>query len=256
MELLYDLPRLLISTFLDILPIALILFFFQYAVIRRPLSNVKQVLLGLLYVVVGIAFFLMGLNLALFPVGQSMADQLTSPAFLQSVRLSSGLLVWQDYYWVYLFAFAIGAGTTIAEPALIAVAIKANEVSGGTIGVLGLRVAVAIGVAFGLALGTYRIVSGLPIEYFIISGYIIVVLQTFVTPKSIVSLAYDSGGVTTSTVTVPLVTALGLGLAGSVPGRSVLIDGFGLIAFASLFPIISVMAYAQLAQWKAKHRNI
>jgi len=254
MELLYDLPGLLLSTFLDILPIALILFFFQYAVIRRPLSNVKQVLLGLLYVVIGITFFLMGLDLALFPVGQSMADQLTSPAFLQTVRLSSGMLVWQDYYWVYLFAFAIGVGTTIAEPALIAVAIKANEVSGGTIGVLGLRVAVAIGVAIGLALGTYRIVTGLPIEYFIISGYIVVILQTFFAPKSIVPLAYDSGGVTTSTVTVPLVTALGLGLAGSVPGRSVLIDGFGLIAFASLFPIISVMGYAQFAQWRTKRK--
>ncbi|HHO58936.1 MAG TPA: DUF1538 domain-containing protein, partial [Thiotrichales bacterium] len=225
MELLYSLPELLLSTFLDILPIALILFFFQYAVIRKQVANLKKVLLGMLYVLIGITFFLMGLELALFPVGRSMAEQMTNPAFLETVRISSGSLNWLDYYWVYIFAFAIGAGTTIAEPALIAVAIKASEVSGGTIGVFGLRIAVATGVAIGLALGAYRIVVGLPIHYFIIAGYVIVVVQTFFAPKSIVPLAYDSGGVTTSTVTVPLVAALGLGLAEAVPGRSVLIDG-------------------------------
>ncbi len=250
MSFLQDLPALLLSTFFDILPIAIIIFGFQFLVIRQRIKNLKKVLMGMLYVLIGITFFLLGLEQALFPVGRSMAEQLTNPEFLQSVRITAGELQWQDYYWVYIFAFAVGAGTTIAEPALIAVAMKANEVSGGAIGVWGLRVAVAIGVAFGLALGSYRIVVGAPMHYFIISGYVIVVIQTFFSPKLIVPLAYDSGGVTTSTVTVPLVAALGLGLAETVPGRSPLIDGFGLIAFASLCPIISVMAYAQLSKFK------
>ena len=141
--------------------------------------------------------------------------------------------------------------TTLAEPSLIAVAIKAKEVSGGTIGIWGLRIAVAIGAATGIALGTYRIVTGTPLHYYIMVAYVIVIVQTFFAPKIIVPLAYDSGGVTTSTVTVPLVAALGLGLAETVPGRSPLIDGFGLIAFACLFPMISVMAYAQLSEFKA-----
>jgi len=250
MQLLQDFPVLLVETFFDILPIIVILFGFQFLVIRKRVKNLKKVLIGLLYVLIGITFFLVGLEEALFPIGRSMAEQLTAPEFLQHVRLTTGALQWQDYYWVYLFAFAIGAGTTIAEPALIAVAMKANEVSGGAISVWGLRVAVAIGVAVGLALGSYRIVVGVPMYYFIIGGYVIVVIQTFFSPKLIVPLAYDSGGVTTSTVTVPLVAALGLGLAETVPGRSPLIDGFGLIAFASLCPIISVMAYAQLSEFR------
>ena len=139
----------------------------------------------------------------------------------------------------------------MAEPSLIAVAIKANQVSGGAISAWGLRIAVAIGVAVGISLGTFRIVTGYPLHYFIISGYLVVIVQTFLAPKMIVPLAYDSGGVTTSTVTVPLVAALGLGLAETVPGRSPLLDGFGLIAFASLFPIISVMAYAQISEYRA-----
>ena len=170
----------------------------------------------------------------------------------QAKGMGAEALQWFDYYWVYIFAFAIGFSTTIAEPSLIAVAIKANEVSGGSIGVWGLRISVAIGVAVGIALGTFRIVTGLPIHYFIIAGYIVVVIQTCFAPKLIVPLAYDSGGVTTSTVTVPLVAALGLGLADTVPGRSTLIDGFGLIAFASLFPMMSVMAYAQISDFVAK----
>ena len=250
MQFIQDFPALLIDTFFDILPIAVIIFGFQFLVIRKRVKNLKKVLIGMLYVLIGITFFLLGLEQALFPVGRSMAGQLTNPEFLQTVRITVGELQWQDYYWVYIFAFAIGAGTTIAEPALIAVAMKANEVSGGAIGVWGLRIAVAIGVAFGLALGCYRIVVGAPMHYFIISGYVIVVIQTFFSPKLIVPLAYDSGGVTTSTVTVPLVAALGLGLAETVPGRSPLIDGFGLIAFASLCPIISVMAYAQLSEFR------
>jgi len=250
MQFFQDFPGLLLDTFFDVLPIAVIIFGFQFLVIRKRVRNLKKVLAGMLYVLIGITFFLLGLEQALFPIGRSMAEQLTNPEFLQSVRITTGALHWQDYYWVYIFAFAIGAGTTIAEPALIAVAMKANEVSGGAIGVWGLRVAVAIGVAIGLALGSYRIVIGAPMHYFIISGYVIVVIQTFFSPKLIVPLAYDSGGVTTSTVTVPLVAALGLGLAETVPGRSPLIDGFGLIAFASLCPIISVMAYAQLSEFK------
>ena len=171
------------------------------------------------------------------------------------MRITAGALHWSDYYWVYIFAFAIGASTTIAEPALIAVAMKANEVSGGAIGVWGLRIAVAIGVAVGISLGSYRIVIGAPIHNIIIVGYVVVVIQTFFAPKLIVPLAYDSGGVTTSTVTVPLVAALGLGLAETVPGRSPLIDGFGLIAFASLFPIISVMAYAQISEFRTSREQ-
>ena len=130
-------------------------------------------------------------------------------------------------------------------------ALKANQVSGDTIGVMGLRVAVALGVAVGIALGTYRIVTGTPLHWYIIGAYIVVVIQTVYAPRMIIALAYDSGGVTTSTVTVPLVAALGLGLASTVPGRSALLDGFGLIAFASVFPIMSVMAYAQLSEWRA-----
>jgi hypothetical protein len=247
MHLLDDLMASLLSTFFDVLPIAVIIFGFQLFVIRKRIHNLKAVLTGMFYVLVGITLFLLGLEEALFPLGRSMAKGLTDPGFLQSVRLSVGELQWQDYYWVYLFAFAIGVGTTVAEPALIAVSMKANEVSGGAINAWGLRLAVALGVAFGLALGTYRIVAGVPMHYFIISGYVIVVVQTFFAPRLIVPLAYDSGGVTTSTVTVPLVAALGLGLAETVPGRSPLIDGFGLIAFASLCPIISVMAYAQFS---------
>lgn len=245
----------LLNTLFDVMPIAAIIFGFQFLVIRKRVPNLKKVLIGMFYVLLGITFFLLGLELALFPVGRMMAEQLTAPEFLQAVRISSGALQWQDYYWVYIFAFTIGASTAIAEPSLIAVAIKANEVSGGTISTWGLRIAVAIGVAVGISLGSYRIVIGAPIHYFIIAAYIIVVIQTFFAPKSIVPLAYDSGGVSTSTVTVPLVAALGLGLAETVPGRSSLIDGFGLIAFACLFPIISVMAYAQLSVWRAKRSN-
>jgi hypothetical protein len=145
----------------------------------------------------------------------------------------------------------MGFSTTIAEPALLAVAMKANEVSGGAVGVTGLRISVALGVAVGIALGCYRIVVGDPIHWYIIGGYILVVLQTTMAPRMIIPLAYDSGGVSTSTVTVPLVAALGLGLSENVPGRNPLVDGFGLIAFACLFPIISVMAYAQLAHFRA-----
>ncbi len=246
------------QTIMDVLPIAVIIFGFQFLVIRKKIPNLKRVLIGFFYVILGLSFFLMGLEQALFPLGRLMADQLTEPSFLTGANpklIQQVALHWSDYYWVYFFAFAIGFSTTIAEPSLLAVAIKAQEVSGGAIGIWGLRISVALGVAFGIALGSYRIVSGLPIHWFIIGGYIIVMIQTLFAPKLIIPLAYDSGGVTTSTVTVPLVAALGLGLASKVPGRSELIDGFGLIAFASLFPIISVLAYAQLSEWYGKRKT-
>jgi len=256
MALLEHILYTLMQTLFDLIPIIAIIFFFQIVVLRQKISNLKNILLGLLYVLLGLGLFLVGLEQALFPLGNLMATQLTDPAFiyaeLQSIPLT---LHWADYFWVYMFAAAIGFSTTIAEPSLIAVAIKANAVSGGAIGTWGLRIAVAIGVAFGISLGAFRIVTGTPLHYYIIVGYILVLIQTVYAPKMIIPLAYDSGGVTTSTVTVPLVAALGLGLAGTVPGRSVIIDGFGLIAFASLFPIITVMAYAQLSEWRHK-RNM
>ncbi len=245
-----------LATIKDVLPIVLIIFGFQFFVIKRPLPNMKKVVIGILYVILGLSFFLVGLEEALFPLGRLMAQQLTDPAFIRAGLDSvSEVLQWSDYTWVYIFAAAIGFSTTIAEPSLIAVAIMANNVSGGSINARGLRVAVAIGVAAGIALGAYRIISGTPLHYYIIAGYIIVIVQTFFAPRIIIGLAYDSGGVTTSTVTVPLVAALGLGLASTIPGRNPLLDGFGLIAFASLFPIMSVMFYAQISEWIAHRKS-
>lgn len=235
--------KTLFSTLIDILPIAIIIAFFQLLVLRRPFKNIASLSWGFGFVVLGLTFFLMGLEMALFPLGEAMANQLTSGIDQQQSS------PWYTYYWTYLFAFTIGMSTTIAEPALIAVAMKADEVSGGTIQAWWLRFAVALGVGFGVALGTFRIVVGVPLPYFILTGYAVVVVQTWFAPKQIVPLAYDSGGVTTSTVTVPLVAALGLGLASRIPGRDPIVDGFGLIAFASLFPMITVMGYAQLATW-------
>ncbi|UCH90757.1 MAG: DUF1538 domain-containing protein [Nitrospirota bacterium] len=243
------------STIADVLPIALIIVGFQSLVIRRPIPNLSRVGLGFMYVLVGLALFLQGLEMALFPIGKLMAQQLTAPEFITGLPQTGGAirtLDWSQYLWVYVFALAIGFSTTVAEPSLLAVALKAHQVSGGVIGVWGLRIAVAIGVAIGITLGTYRIITGTPLHWYIIVGYAIVIVQTLFAPRMIVPLAYDSGGVTTSTVTVPLVVALGLGLASTVPGRNPVFDGFGLIAFASLFPIITVMAYAQLSAWWAK----
>lgn len=237
----------------DVLPIVGIIMGFQLLVIRQPLPNLAKTLMGFGYVILGITFFLEGLQMALFPLGKIMATQLTSPHFL-GITADSPVL-WQSYIWVYIFAACIGFATTLAEPSLLAVANKAEQLSGGAIGALGLRVAVSIGVAFGIALGVFRIVSGFNIYYFIIAGYVVVMVQTLFAPKVIIGLAYDSGGVTTSTVTVPLVTALGLGLASNVPGRNPLVDGFGLIAFASLFSIIAVLGYAQLAAWWSKRQS-
>jgi len=251
-----EMLQTLLGTLRDVLPIVVIVAAFQLFVIRRPVPNLRRVLVGFVYVVIGLALFLLGLEQALFPLGRLMAAQLTDPAFIYAgLEQVAHAVHWSDYSWVYAFAFAIGFSTTIAEPSLLAVAIKAQQVSGGAIEMWGLRIAVALGVAVGIALGTYRIVTGLPIHYFIIAGYIVVVIQTIFAPRLIVPLAYDSGGVTTSTVTVPLVAALGLGLAETVPGRNVLIDGFGLIAFASLFPMMTVMAYAQISEYRASRQR-
>ncbi len=249
-----DFALVLFNTLRDVLPIVLLIFFFQLAVLKQPIPHLKRVILGGVYVVLGLALFLMGLEKALFPVGKIMATQLSDPAFIGA---SEGELSnWRSYYWIYIFAALIGFSTTIAEPSLIAVAIKAGEVSAGTISPWGLRITVALGVAFALALGTFRIVTGTPLFIYIMVGYIVVIIQTIFAPKTLIALAYDSGGVTTSTVTVPLVAALGLGLSSTVPGRSPAIDGFGLIAFASLFPIIAVLGYAQFMEFKTRMLKI
>ena len=241
----------ILSTATDVLPIVMFIFGFQVFVIRRPLPHFRRLLSGLAFVIIGLGLFLIGLEAALFPLGESMAQQLTAPETLVG-GADAGSRDWSAYAWVYVFAFAIGFATTIAEPALLAVAMKAHDVSGGAISVWGLRVAVAIGVAVGVALGCYRIVTGMPLPTFIIVAYIFVIIQTIRAPKLIIPLAYDSGGVTTSTVTVPMITALGLGLATAIPGRSPLLDGFGLVAFASVFPIIAVLTYAQLSEWSSR----
>jgi hypothetical protein len=255
MNLLLHLSDVGVATMLDVLPIVLILTFFQIVVIRKKPANLRRIVTGFLYVLLGLTLFLVGLQEALFPIGEIMARQLTDPAFLgvEATRVD-----WRDYGWVYAFAFAIGFATTFAEPALMAVAAKVNQVSGGAISVWGLRVTVAIGVSFGVALRSFRIVTGTPLHWYIIASYAVLILLTarvVRVAREIVPLAYDAGGVTTSTVTVPLITALGLGLASTIPGRSPVIDGFGLIAFACLFPIISVLGYAELSAWQTKRRK-
>ncbi|BAF61341.1 DUF1538 domain-containing protein [Candidatus Vesicomyidisocius calyptogenae] len=239
-----------INMFWDIMPIAVILLGFQIIILKQKIPYLKKIITGFILVWIGLTLFIVGLETALFPLGKLMAKQLTSSNFIGNDTLS-----WKDYYWIYIFAASIGFATTIAEPALLAIAIKANQVSGGFIKVWPLRIVVAIGVAVGITIGSFRIVTGLPLYYFIISGYVIVLIQTYFAPKNIIALAYDSGGVTTSTVTVPLVAALGLGLASTIDGRSTLIDGFGLIAFASLFPIMSVMTYVQIIKFLNQNKK-
>jgi hypothetical protein len=242
------------ATARDILPILLIILVFQLLIIRKPIPHLKKTIIGFIFVLVGIACFLEGLERALFPLGELMAQQLTHPDFI-APNISPAEIHWDAYGWVYLFAASIGFATTLAEPSLMAVAIKAETISGGTIHALGLHLAVALGVAFGITLGSYRIITGTELYLYIVTGYCIVIIQTFFAPKLLIGLAYDSGGVTTSSVTVPLITALGLGLASSIPGRSLLLDGFGLIAFASLFPIMTVLAYAQISHWLNRRKS-
>ena len=241
----------LTSAVLAILPIVAVVLFFQFVAIRRPLPNPRRAVLGLVYITVGLVILLEGLELSLFPLGAMMADQLTDPAFVEPGATEPLDVDWRDYYWVYLFAATLGFTASIAEPAVIAVAAKVRDVSGDTISQWGLRLAVAFGVALGLLLGTLKLVLGIPLHHFLMPVYLLLIVQTWFAPRSIIPVAYDSGGVTTSIITVPLVTALGLGLAGALPGRSVLLDGFGLVAFACLLPIMSVMGYAQLSVWFA-----
>jgi hypothetical protein len=225
----------------DLLPIVVVVLVFQWAVIRQPLPNAVQLVSGLLLVVVGLTLFVRGLELALFPLGDSLAR-----AFARRGSVT----------WLMIFAFALGFGTTIAEPALIAVCDEAAKLAAGANLIdpgmtqdswaKGLRITVAFSVGLALVVGVLRILAGWPMQYLIIGGYILVVLVTAIAPEEIIGVAYDSGGVTTSTITVPLVTALGIGLASSIDGRNPMIDGFGLIALASLTPIIGVMLYGVL----------
>lgn len=255
MEFINDFGKILLATSRDVLPIIILITSFQLLVLRQPIPHLRRLIVGGVYVVIGLALFLAGLEKALFPLGKIMAAQLSDPAFIYGTGEVVAHADWKSYGWVYLFAAMIGFASTIAEPALIAVAYKANEVSAGTISQWGLRITVALGVAIGISLGTFRIVTGTPLYLYILIGYMIVIVQTILAPKNIIPLAYDSGGVTTSTVTVPLVAALGLGLSATVPGRNPALDGFGLIAFASLFPVITVMGYAQIMHWLTKRKT-
>lgn len=229
----------------DLLPIVLVIGVFQIFVIQEPVTGFASLIVGALLVVLGLAFFIFGLRLALFPIGEGLAHSLARKGSL---------------FWLFAFAFVLGFGTTIAEPALIAVAAEASEVAvdAGVIAstdaarsnyALGLRLVVAFSVGVALLIGVYRILANWSLPIMIIGGYILVVLVTTIAPKEIVGVAYDSGGVTTSTVTVPLVTALGVGLASSLKGRNPMTDGFGLIAFASLTPILFVLLYGIFLEW-------
>jgi hypothetical protein len=225
----------------DVLPIILTILVFQYLVLRRGLSNPRKILFGFVLVVLGLYAFVLGLKLGLFPIGTSMAEQLISL---------------DGFLFIYLFAFMIGFATTMAEPALLAIGQQAEEAAAGTLNGNAIRLFVALGVAIGITVGVHRIIVGDSIHYYIMGGYLVVIMLTTIAPRYIIALAYDLGGVTTSEVTVPLVTALGIGLAGNIEGRSVLIDGFGLIAFASIFPIITVMAYAIVGDYMAARRKL
>lgn len=223
----------------DILPIVIVVAFFQIVVLQRPFPNLESVLVGLLLVMFGLASFLRGLEMALFPIGEEMAKGLATKGSLA---------------WLLVFAFALGFGTTIAEPALIAIAAEAAKAAAeaGLVShdaearatyALALRHTVAVSVGVAIVIGVFRILKGWPVHWMILGGYVIVVALTAIAPPEIVGVAYDSGGVTTSTITVPLVTALGLGLASVIRGRNPLVDGFGLIAFASLTPMIFVLVF-------------
>jgi len=234
--------KALIDSIRDLLPIVLVITFFQLVVLHQPIPNLGEIFFGTILVVLGLTFFIRGLEMGLFPIGEKMAH-----AF---ARKGS---VW----WLMAFAFALGFGTTVAEPALIAVAAEAADIAADS-GVIdqagiakrsyanGLRYTVAVSVGFAIVVGVMRIIRGWPIQYLILGGYIGVVIMTIFAPPEIIGIAYDSGGVTTSTITVPLVTALGVGLASSIRGRNPMVDGFGLIAFASLTPMIFVMGYGML----------
>ncbi|MBE9568846.1 MAG: DUF1538 domain-containing protein [Proteobacteria bacterium] len=232
----------LLGSLRDLLPIILVIAFFQVVVLQHSPENMLQVFVGLIFVVLGLTFFIFGLEQGLFPIGESMAHAFATKG---------------SVFWLLAFAFSLGFGTTIAEPALIAVAEEASEVAAGA-GLIamdeaamhgyanGLRYTVALSVGFAITLGVLRILLNWPIHFMIMIGYLMVIVMTAFAPAEIIGIAYDSGGVTTSTITVPLVTALGIGLASSISGRNPMLDGFGLIAFASLLPIIFVLAYGMV----------
>ncbi len=237
-----NLLQVFTGSFRDLVPIILVIAFFQIVVLRQPFPDLERVLVGMVFVIVGLSLFVQGLETGLFPLGEGMAH-----AFARKGSLAALLA----------FAFCLGFGTTVAEPALIAVAAKAAEVAGGAGAIVDnaearnyyafqLRLTVALSVGVSLVLGVFRILKGWPIHYMIVAGYLVVVALTGLAPPEIVGIAYDSGGVTTSTMTVPLVAALGVGLASAIRGRNPLLDGFGLIAFASLMPIIFVLVFGML----------
>lgn len=232
----------LFSSFLDLAPILAVVLFFQIVIIRQAIPDVAQLISGTLLIILGLSLFIQGLEQSLFPLGESMAY-----AFARKGSL----------FWLLTFAFCLGFGTTVAEPALIAVVDEAAEIASKANIIaqtdaardnyaLGLRITVALSVGFAILIGVLRILRGWPLFYLIIGGYSCVLVMTPFAPAEIIGIAYDSGGVTTSTITVPLVTALGIGLATAIKGRNPMVDGFGLIAFASLTPMIFVMAYGML----------
>jgi len=231
-----------VSSLRDLAPIIIVIAFFQLVVLQQPLPDLLGLLGGTLLIVLGLTCFIFGLEQGLFPLGESMAH-----AFARKGSVA----------WLLAFAFALGFGTTVAEPALIAIVAEASEVAvqAGVIAAnaearesyaLGLRLTVALAVGCAIVIGVLRILMGWPIHLMIIGGYVLVVAMTALAPEEIIGIAYDSGGVTTSTITVPLVTALGVGLASSIKDRNPMLDGFGLIAFASLTPMIFVMIYGLL----------
>ncbi len=224
----------------DVLPMIAVILVFQFLVIRKRIPRLPMVVFGFVLVIVGLYAFVVGLKMGLFPIGERMAEQ---------------LIAHDRLLFLYLFAFAIGFATTMAEPALIAIGKKAEEAARGRIHGQAIRILVAIGVAIGITIGVHRIIAGDSIHYYIIGGYSLVILLTFLAPRYIIALAYDLGGVTTSEVTVPLITALGIGLATHIEGRNIMIDGFGLIAFASIFPIVTVMLYAIVMERIANQRG-
>ncbi len=225
----------LIGVIKDVAPLFMVIFFFQYIIIKDSVTHLRKIITGIIMVILGLYAFIAGLEIGLFPIGETIAFQLTD--------MGSNLLI-------YLFAFLIGFSTTMAEPALLAIAIKAEELSEGKIKQKILRIVVALGVAVGIGLGSYCIVAGDSIQYYLIAGYLMVAIFTYFAPRYIIPIAYDCGGATTTTVTVPLVAALGLGLAANIEGRDPLIDGFGLIAFAAPFPMLTVMGYGIYAHYR------
>ncbi|MDO6618756.1 MULTISPECIES: DUF1538 domain-containing protein [unclassified Shewanella] len=232
----------MLGSFKDLIPIIVVVSFFEIFILQQAPDNLFSILVGLVFIVLGLTFFVFGLEMGLFPIGESLAHALARKG---------------STFWLVTFSFSLGFGTTLAEPALTAVAAEAAQVAadGGAIKAteaamdsyaMGLRLTVAVSVGLAILLGVIRIVKGWPIHYLIIGGYIIVMVLTSFAPENIIGIAYDSGGVTTSTITVPLVTALGVGLATVIKGRNPMLDGFGLIAFASLTPVIFVLLYGMI----------